>query len=262
LIHFRLTDNRDPEERLEEAALWKAMHDEYGDEIEAIKADTECNGVAFGREQMFVGVSSNPVSDRLPYWEDDAFLARCNRLFCVTDLEGLDAAVARLHSSGYGAFVKSTRSKHFVCKIPLGETVDSVVGDMAYSFMDGGPRLMVQQLSDMKYEHRFFCIGRKIVTDAPINPRMTPLDFPWRDGQTFERPADVSPVYRPKIVSALRGTAKWIARNMKTEHATIDCAVIDGKPGVVELNPMRLGQIGLYACNVRALAKASRQLTD
>jgi hypothetical protein len=37
---------------------------------------------------------------------------------------------------------------------------------------------------------------------------------------------------------------------------------MNGKPAVVEFNPMQLGQLGLYACDVRALAKASRSLAS
>lgn len=240
---FRLTENKDPEERLEEAALWKAMHDEYGDEIAPLPDDAEA-GVCFGRMGSKV---RNHVSDKLPYWADPAFLRHTQRRFSVVSYDGLREAVAALHADGLGAFVKSTKSKHCIFKVPLGASFEEAIGAMAYSFMDGGPDLMVQQLIEPTYETRFFCIDRQIVTESPINPHLTPIDFPCRSHPT-------------PIATALRRVAFDIADDMETPHASIDCALIDGQPGVVELNPMILGNLGLYACDVRALAKASRQL--
>lgn len=243
MLFFRLTDNADPEERLEEAALWKAMHDEYGDDI-ATLPDDATDGVCFGRMGREI---RNHVSDSLPYWNDPAFLRHAERRFLVVSYDGLRDAVSSLHADGLGAFVKSTRSKHAIFRVPLETALDEAMGSLAYSFMDGGPDLMVQQLVEPSYEHRFFCIGRQIVTESPINPRLTPIDFPLSS-------------HPPVIVSALRAVAASIATDMRIPHASIDCALIDGKPGVVELNPMILGNLGLYACDVRALAHASRKL--
>jgi len=245
-ILFRLVENLDPEERLEEAALWKAMHDEYGDGIVPLTDDEDTEHVAFGRMGRSV---RNYVSDNLAYWDDPAFLRHAQRRFCVVDFDGLENAISDLHAAGFGAFVKSTRSKHYIVKIPVGTTVADAMDAMAYSFMDGGPRLMVQQLIEPTYETRFFCIGREIVTSSPICASLTPLDFPY------------SP-YPQKICDALRTVARDIASAMQTPHASIDCAMTDGKPGVIELNPMILGNLGLYACDVRALARASRKLIE
>lgn len=243
MLHFRLTDNADPEERLEEAALWKAMHDEYGDNISPLPDDAE-SGVCFGRIGRKI---RNHVSDDLPYWTDSAFLLHTRRRFTVVNYDGLRDAVAALHADGLGAFVKSTKSKHYIARIPVGTSFENGIGDMAYSFMDGGPHLMVQQLIEPTYETRFFCIGRQIVTESPIDAKLTPIDFP-----RVKHPAP--------IASALMTVAVNIARYMRMPHASIDCALIDGEPGVIELNPMILGNLGLYACDVRALARASRQL--
>lgn len=246
MIFFRLTDNADPEERLEEAALWKAMHDEYGDDISILPAEGPFSGPCFGRGRR-TGESHNPVSDHLAYWDDPAFLRHTQRRFSVVNFDGLSKAVSALHADGFGVFVKSTKSKHAIFRVPLGVQLDDVLGAMAYSFMDGGPALMVQQLIEPAYERRFFCIGREIVTESAINPRLTPIDFPLND-----HPAPIS--------AALKEVAINIARGMRTPHASIDCALIEGIPGVIELNPMILGNLGLYACDVRALARASRHL--
>lgn len=243
MIFFRLTDNKDPEERLEEAALWKAMHDEYGEAI-GVLSESNQGSVCFGRQSSNV---LNYVSDHLPYWDDPAFLRHVGRRFAVVDYEGLRGAITQLHGEGLGAFVKSTRSKHFICRVPVGTDLVEAMGAMAYSFMDGGPNLMVQQLVEPSYEYRFFCVGRQIITESPINPLLTPIDFPL-------------PSHPPVVVSALRAVAASVASDMRVPHASIDCALIDGHPGVIELNPMILGNLGLYACDIRALARASRKL--
>lgn len=67
-IGFRLSDNPDPEERLEEAALWKAMHDHYGSErITPLLSDDEApaDWILFGRQKGSFQTGQEPVSDRL-----------------------------------------------------------------------------------------------------------------------------------------------------------------------------------------------------
>lgn len=146
VAQFRLTSNPDPEERLEEAALWKAMHDEYGEDIVALREDEKpAKGIpAFGRPLRFgPGSGLNPVSDHLPYWNDPAFLAHARRRFTVCTWGKVEEAVRTLHADGLGAFLKSTRPKHAIFRVPVGATVAEIVQEMAYSFLDGGPELMV-----------------------------------------------------------------------------------------------------------------------
>lgn len=263
-LAFRLTSNLDPEERLEEAALWKAMHDEYGEDIRALREGEQVPaGIsAFGRAPRNAsGHDANPVGERLDYWNDKAFLNDARRRTAVVPFERVSAEVNGLHADGLGAFVKSTRAKHAIFRIPVGESVSAAIGEMAYSFIDGGPLLMVQELCHVRMEHRFFCIDREIVTDSPVQWALTPLDHPLPPGTAFATPK--SKLAHPDagaITAALTDVARRVARDMKIPHAAIDCALINGVPGVIELNPMRLGQLGLYAADVRALARASRKL--
>lgn len=262
-LSFRLTSNPDPEERLEEAALWKAMHDEYGDSIEALPEGSKGSAGAptFGRPlRQPSGGGLNPVSNRLDYWKDPAFLDHAVRSFAVCPFEEAEGAVRALHDRGLAAFVKSTRSKHAIFRVPVGSSFASVIGDMAYSFMDGGPGLMVQEECRIEYEHRFFCIGREIVADSPVQSSLTPIDFPLPGGTVYRRPDSTEPETRPEVTDNLRNLAERIAAEMACPHASVDCAYVNGRPGAVEFNPMRLGQLGLYAADVRALAKASRKL--
>lgn len=261
-IRFRLSKNNDPEERLEEAALWKAMHDEYGDQIAAIGEDdaTEFDGAIFGRQRRTDFTQRNPVSWHLPYWEDPAFLENCRREFSVCRLDEVAAAVSALHTQGKGAFIKSTKSKHVIFRVPVGEDPLDVIDAMAYSFMDGGPDLMVQELCQVEFEYRFMCIDREIVTGSPIQWALTPIDGPLTHAAVYQTPKSIERVTRPTIYASLLAVGRKVAETMTTPHASIDCAMINGVAGVVELNPMQLGQLGLYACDVRALAKASRRL--
>lgn len=245
---FRLTNNLDPEERLEEAALWKAMRDIYGDRITAV-TDGDAD---YGRERLF----SKPRrggSRELAYWNDPAFLKHAARRFWVGRWEVAEQQVKVLHSEGLGAFIKSTVAKEWICKVPVGQSLYRAAGDMAYSYIDGGPKVMVQELAKIRYEHRFFVIDRRIVTSSPNAAHLTPLDHP--QVFDFETPHDHQPSH-----FAARGfllpVAEDIARNMAEPDAVIDCAIINGQPACVELNPMRVGGVGLFACDVRALAAA------
>jgi len=234
-LTFRLTDNVDPEERLEEAALWKAMHDEYGSEIRPVKGDAP---TTFGRLRKRSG-------ETLRYWTDPAFLTHCRRSFTVCDFAEVQKAVMGLHRAGLGAFLKSTRDKHWIGRVPLGADVQQVIGEMAFSFIDGGPQLMVQELCRIDNEHRFFVIGRNVVTHSRNSPELTPLDY------------DVA---RHVVRPAYMALARKVAAEMREPHAVVDIGDINGEPGVVEFNPLHLGSVGLFACDVRALARASRAI--
>lgn len=261
-IGFRLSDNADPEERLEEAALWKAMSDLYGPRISAVTPERPAGDdwILFGRGGRF-DTGQEPVSSKLEYWNDPAFLENCGREFSVVPYEGLKGAVADLHARGIGAFVKSTRMKHFVCRIPVGADVDEEFGPMAFSFMDGGPSLMVQALAEVKCEHRFFVAGRRIVADSPVMVALTPLDWRENVGMAYDTPVSTRRRMNPDF-EAYHALAERVAGDMAPKHAVIDVAMINGEPAVIEMNPMQLGQVGLYASNVRGLAAASETLIE
>jgi hypothetical protein len=261
-IGFRLTENDDPEERLEEAALWKAMKDHYGDRISPVTArrPAEDDWIMFGRSERFE-TGQEPVSSLLEYWRDPAFLKHCGRDFGLVSIEGLRDAVSALHAQGVGAFVKSTRSKHFICRVPTGADVDDEMGAMAYSFIDG-PKLMVQALADVRDEYRFFVIDRRIVTFSPVMVSLTPLDWRENINAVYETPTNSRKRSDVDQVARYYELVEEVAAEMVPDHAVVDVALFDGSPAVVEMNPMRLGQIGLYACDVKALAVASEKLFD
>ncbi|MDW9478872.1 DUF4343 domain-containing protein [Sinorhizobium meliloti] len=259
---FRLTDNTDPEERLEEAALWKAMYDQYGKAIVAVRghADAPRGLPVFGRTPRFPVQCANPVPPRLDYWTDPAFLGACRRGFHVVPFEDAEPIVRGLQARGQGAFVKSTNLKHFTTTVGADEDFREKIGVMAFSFIDGGPELMVQELALIEYEYRYFVIDRQVVTSSPNMTWLTPIDYPLPNGTVFRTPRTTIPESRLDIVSALESLAADLASSMATPHACIDVALINGVPGVVEMNPMQIGQVGLFASSVRALARASESL--
>lgn len=264
-LAFRLSANLDPEERLEEAALWKAMHDVYGEAIVPLSEGSQGDPQVptFGRElKNPFNRGHNPVPDGTPYWKDPAFLKHCGRTFVVCDFKKAPDHIDALHQQGHDAFVKSTRSKHAVFRVEVGQTMAEAMGDLIYSFIDGGPSLMVQQFCRIQHEHRFFVIDRKIVTHSPTQWSLTPLDFPLPLGTTYNQNTDSTPIQRPDVIDALMKKAEQVASTMIDVDVSIDCALINGSPAVIEMHPTRLGQLGLYACDVRALAEASRAIVS
>src|SRR5690606_38164588 len=96
--------------------------------------------------------------------------------------------ISILHDRGVDGFVKSTQDKHWVGRIPIGVSLYEAMDGMAYSFIDGGPKLVVQEFIPMKYEHRFFVVDRRIATDSPVQTRLTPIDHPLPEGSVSPTP--------------------------------------------------------------------------
>jgi hypothetical protein len=112
----------------------------------------------------------------------------------------------------------------------------------------------------MEFEYRFFAIDGKIVTSSPNMEFLTPLDYPLAPGTLYRTPSSTTPTTDLAVVEALSRLADEVADEMEYPHACIDVAIVAGKPGLVEFNPMQLGHLGLFACDVRALAAASETL--
>lgn len=266
-IGFRLSPNEDPEERLEEAILWKQMRDYYGDRIGLVEDPVVSNIPTFGRNPRIKDFSTkarNPVPKQLDYWNDPAFLKHCGRSFTTSDYNGLNDAVAAVHETGNDAIIKSTQAKHHIQRVPLGVTGTQALGDMAYSFMDGGPKLMVQTHRPMFYEFRFFVVEREIVTRSPQLEKLTPLDFPsigvtgFRNRQDARSACDCG-----SLIGRYIELVSEIAQTMQTDNAAVDVAQFEnGEIGVVEFNPMQIGQIGLFACDTKALVRSSERILE
>lgn len=247
-FRYRISNTLDPEERLEDAAMAKAMHDICG-------ASLVSEGPAdFGRDKRFEGLRKN-----IAYWRDPAFLKRAGRSVEVHDVDGAKRAIANLHSEGRGAFVKAVDLKLFAIPVPIGMTLHDAIGDLIWSVLDRPQSIMVQPLCDVRFEVRFVSICRKVVTSSPVAWHLTPLSRLNR-GDLFETPRSLEPQARPKSYYELRLVAESAAEDCEQDCVIIDCAMIDGRPGVVEFNPFSLGNFGLYACDPYAIARAIASL--
>lgn len=245
-ITYRLRNTTDPEERLEDAAMWKALHDASDGEITITDSEDATFGVIGDRFHH---------KETLPYWDDPAFLKNCGREFQALPLDDASKAVADLHRRGKDAYVKACLDKYFNCAVLRGSTLERELDALIYSFCDSKRRLMVQELVDFTFEHRFFVIGRQVITWSPAAYTLTPLDFPLQDGIAWRKQSDRKP--EPFInFDKMLHLASKVAAQMRTADGAIDIGMIGKNPAIVEFNPLRCGQVGLFACDVRKLAAA------
>lgn len=258
---YRLTETDDPEERLEDAALFKALHDVYGEALVVTKAMREHlpeGAIIYGRENRF----SRGNTPDIPYWNNAAFLEASKRYFRLCDWDEAKEAVAELHSSGREAFIKYTKAKAWIGRVPVGSSLMDVAEEMAYSFIDMGPCLMVQETVKMQFEHRFFVVDGEIVTSSPNAAHLTPLDYPQK--HPFMTPQDKTPWRNGihqydswEIFDLMEVGAAELADQKDFRNSVIDMAIVPDRGAVcVEVNPLAVGGVGLFACNVRWLASA------
>ena len=243
-LRYRVSHTIDPEERLEDAAMAKAMRDALGVEI---VAEGEAD---FGRDKMFGGPRQS-----VAYWRDPAFLANAGRSVEVHDFGGARKAVEALHRKGRGAFVKAIDLKLFASPVPIGTPLEKAIGDLVWSVLDRPNSIMVQPLCDVRYEMRFVSVGRAVVTSSPVAWHLTPISR-IDPGYLFETPRSEVPLLRTREFGELHRLAQKVARECEPSDVIIDCAMIDGQPGVIEFNPFSIGNFGLYACDPFAIAKA------
>ena len=103
-----------------------------------------------------------------------------------------------------------------------------------------------------------FCVNGEVLTSAGSIE-----DFTWLqntekfDPQLQEIRNQTKVKFQPKIRNQLlefaRKTAKEITPVFKTKDFVLDVAIINGKPGIIELNP--LSNSGLYACDIKILVE-------
>lgn len=272
-LRYRLTDTADPEERLEDAAMWKALNDVLGNEVslydDSDRGERSAPGSdpsALRPDDILVGRSRRHeawptpelTASFLPYWTDTGFLAAAGRFFELHDFEGAMRACESLHAAGKGAFLKSIRTKHWVQRVPLGDDPREVVGEMAYSFIDKPPCLMVQELVAMEYEMRFAVMDRSLVSSSPVAAWLTPLDTHRVHDHVARTPGSKELEHSPEIVAALTDFATRTAASLESPDCILDCCLVDGRPVAIELNALSIGAFGLYAMDVHALARGVR----
>jgi hypothetical protein len=275
--YYRLSETKDPEERLEDAALAKALHDVLGPDLTILAPDQDLpeHGLHLGRSRGRFSLSNNGLSPaNIPYWEDPAFLRHTTREWGLYDLEEAEAQVDALHKSGRDAVVKSTLSaKHMVTGVRRGTGLAEALDAMVYSFIDRGPCLLVQEAVPMRYERRFLIMNREVVTQSAVGSHLTPMSR-FREpapGQDFEdlhllTPGSRTLSHLPGLTARMTEVAREIAETSGFEHVCVDLCLIGEDPerGVIEpieYNPMQPGMVGLFGCDpYRIAAGVARHL--
>lgn len=263
VIAFRPYKGSDREERLESDATQTALAQLLGDRLTV--TDEFPKGVthAFGRtniRSLALQAYAYPAGHYadLPYWEWAAFQKYSGRTYDVLDLSDASRKVAELHRSGNAAFVKSTRTKELAIPVRPGATLIQQLDGMEYALCDRGPCLIVQEHVDMQYEYRMFVIGGAPITGAGCIEQFTPEDNVdiFDDAVRPFRTADCPAENRPDIVRQYLEFASQVIPECPVSTFVLDVAMVDGRPVVVEFNPLHFGQIGLYASNPGKIAEA------
>ena len=268
-LYYRLTDTQDPEERLEDACLWKAMHDTFGDGITLLPTTARPpeSGVIFGRTKRFEDTRAFVGNQNIDYGRDPGFQWGISRRFETCDLERAETLVDEIHQSGKDAFVKGVAQKLLTVKVSRGQSLHAALGDMIWSFIDRPKSLMVQEFVTMRNERRFVVIGGEIVTQSPVAFHLTPLDrgrLPEQTGQAvedlhFEVPTSHTPVVNGPLSRKMESFVACVAEISEMENIIVDVAELeDGRIEVIEFNPCQPGMFGLFACDPYAIAQASR----
>lgn len=270
---YRLSNTTDPEERLEDAVLAKALHDALGPGLTLLDPEAKFpeGGLHLGRARRNERIPSPLSPDQIPYWEDPAFLRFTARDWGHYDLEGAEEAVARLHQEGRDAVVKSTLgAKHLVTSVPRGTSLGEALDAMVYSFCDRPPCLLVQERVDMRFERRFLFLDGELLTQSAVGSHLTPMSRVWEAGAGadfedlhLETPGSRRLIHNPALTARMTARALEIAA--ASEHATfcMDLCLIGedaacGRIEPIEWNPFQPGQLGLYGCDPRRIAEGVR----
>jgi hypothetical protein len=235
--------------------------------------------------QPLLGHVSKSEADRLVgrYAETQTFLARSNRiaLLATYDSEKLDASglfqavrfVAR--ATNQKIFIKVRLPKYGIYIIePLDpgaseNDIDAAVRaalDLTLVHLDGMRNaFLIQSWAEIEYEYRLFVVGSQVVTGAGCIDEYSPLD----NKQDFDtkiqkcRNANNPIANDPEIVGQLVAFGQQVVLDFAAEvpamsEYVLDVAVINGKPGIVELNP--LFNAGLYASDPYLVAEHLREM--
>lgn len=270
LCYYRISGTLDPEERLEDAVLAKALHDVLGSGLTVLDPETAFpeGGLHLGRSRRNERIPTPLTPNHIPYWEDPAFLRFTARDWGHYDLGGAEEAVARLHAEGRDAVVKSTLSaKHLITQAPRGTTLGEALDAMVYSFCDRPPCLLVQERVEMRFERRFLFLDGELLTQSAVGSHLTPMSRVWEAGAGvdfedlhLETPGSRRLIHNPALTARMTARALEIAA--ASEHATfcMDLCLIGedaacGRIEPIEWNPFQPGQLGLYGCDPRRIAE-------
>lgn len=271
-LYYKLTDISDPEDRLEDAAMWKALRDFYGRGIEAHE-----NGVCFDDGDRVFGRIGSAYErlavgrNQIEYWNDRGFRSACSRRMEIADIKGAAAVVEEIHAAGRNAFLKATKQKQMATPVWLGQSIFEALDAMVYSFTESPDCLLVQDYVPMRNEHRFIVIAGGIVTHSPVAEHLTPLSrgtaldhhaIPIEQIH-FETPRSRNGRTRANLTNRMIEVATQIIETSGQKDMVLDLAEIEnGRIEPIGISPMQIGRFHLYACDPIRIARASVHLLD
>lgn len=145
----------------------------------------------------------------------------------------------------------------------IGQVVSEILNEIDYSYekllyAHLGYTVLIQDFADIEYEYRFFVINNKVVAGAACIEQFTPennIHSPF-DYQIVKKRNKDKIEENKKIVSELTKAAKVIAKSFKSENKffknyILDIGMINGKPGIIEVNPFK--NVGFYALDYNML---------
>jgi hypothetical protein len=257
------TAREDPAEAREHRLLLDALLDRLGPRLEVRTHPEAGYSAVFGRTDparrraVDPGLRyPRPDQCDFPYWEEPGFLAAAGRSVRVCDLAEARQAVAALHAQGRDAFVKATQTKLFALPVPIGTRLGSALGDLAYSVCDAGQCLLVQERIPLRDEYRVFVVDGTPVTGAGKVDDRTPADNIVRFDPAFQGQGDVPVRLDPDLAERYRQFALAFTKGTRRRDYTLDLAVSGPRIVCVEMNPLYLGRVGLFACDLDALVDA------
>lgn len=269
LYAFVHDEGKDPDERLENALLYRALRRRLGRRMPGYAREADIPGsvrAVFGRASPLRLVSGreqcplaypHPRIHTLPYWEDPAFLAAAGRRIGLFDLPAAAREVAAMHARSEAAFVKATRPKFFARLIEPGTSLIAALDSLSYSLCDASDCLLVQEAVQFEHEYRVFVVAGLAVTGAGCVEALSPAENRNRFDTAMEttRGSEIVSA-QPDLAAAYRAFAERFAAGRSDLTCTLDLATVDGRIRVIEMNPLQLGRVGLFACDVQALADA------
>lgn len=270
--HYRLSSSCDPEERLEDAVLAKALHDVLGPHLQILPPEASFPewGLCLGRQSLHASPLCLSTGE-MPYWTDPAFVMATRRTWSHEDLPGAERAVAALHAAGKDVFVKSTRkTKDGILRVPRGQSLAKALGDWVYSFIDRPPCLLVQEAIEMRFERRFLFLDGELVTQSTVGMHLTPMSRIWEAGPGIDfedlhlgTPQSRRLIHSPNLTARMTERAIEIASSSVHQTFCMDLCLIGddatrGHIEPIEWNPFQPGQIGLYGCDPRRIADGVR----
>lgn len=261
-IAFRPYAGDDGEEKIESDHVERALLAALPGQISIVEDFPADATHAFGRPpkhwaRLATMSYPNPSNLHIDYWAWEGFLSNARRSIQVLDLDGAKKRVAEIHAAGRDAFVKATMPKFYASIVPRGTTLSRHLDALVYSFIDRGPCLIVQERVEMKHEYRLFVVDGEPVTGAGTVFSHTPDDnlAPFNPLVSLS-PSDDDCTSDEALVGRYLDFARQVIPLMPIDSFSLDVAIIDGEIGIVELNPLMLGQIGLFACDPSLLTAA------